>query len=305
MQEAITELCTKEDFDVVQLESSLFCQYSYPAHVKLLLDEHNIEYELLTRMARSERSLTRRLFNRIEADRFRRFERRAWDSVDGSLVCSERESEILRTYAPRTPVVVAPNGVDLDYFRPSSAAPEPLTAVFNGVLDYRPNFDAALYLVDEIWPQVLSARPEARLAIVGRARDADINALRRPSVDITGEVADIRPHLQRAAVVLAPLRMGGGTRLKIVEGLALGKAIVSTHVGCEGIAVRDREHLLIADDADAIAAAVLELFDDQSLAQRLGRRGRELVEAQYSWNVAGQRLHTLLATMVDSDREFV
>lgn len=306
MQDAITELCTQANFDVVQLESSLFCQYRYPAQVKLVLDEHNIEYELLARMARGERSLTRRLFNQIEANRFRRFERRAWKSVDGSLVCSERESAILQTHASRTPLAVVPNGVDLDHFRPSGDEPQPLTAAFNGVLDYRPNLDAAHYLLDEIWPRVLRGCPEAYLSIVGRAKDdAIINALRRPGVEITGEVEDVRPHLQRAAVVLAPLRMGGGTRLKIVEGLALGKAMVSTHIGCEGIRVRDQEHLLIADSADSFAAAVLQLFDDQVLAQRLGRRGRELVEAAYSWDVAGQNLRALLATMVESDLEFV
>jgi sugar transferase (PEP-CTERM/EpsH1 system associated) len=290
MQAAITELCSSGAFDIVQLESSLFCQYAFPSDVRLVLDEHNIEYEVLFRMYQNERSLPRRAFSWLEYVRFRRFEQEAWRDVDGCLVCSEREAEVLHAREQELPVTVVPNGVDIDHFRPALASPEPETVVFNGVLNYRPNLDAALHLVDDIWPLVLARCPDARLAIVGRAGDVDVSALRRPGVEVTGEVADVRPYLQRAAVEVVPLRMGGGTRLKVVEGLALGKAMVSTSLGCEGIAVRDREHLLIADDAASFADRIVALFVDPAWGERLGRAGRKLVEHTYSWDLAGERL---------------
>ena len=160
---------------------------------------------------------------------------------------------------------------DLDVFRPSRTPPEPRSVVFNGILDYRPNLDAANHLVDEIWPRVQRHSPGARLTIVGRGHPGDIQRLRRPGVAVTGEVPDVRPYLERAAVVAVPVRMGGGTRLKVLEGLAVGKPMVSTTLGCEGVTVRDGEHLLMADGADAFAAAIGRLFEHPGLGHALGR----------------------------------
>jgi glycosyltransferase involved in cell wall biosynthesis len=208
-------------------------------------------------------------------------------------VTSEREAGILEDHAPGTPVAVVPNGVDLELFRASPAATEPFTAVFNGVLDYRPNLDAALYLVDEIWPLVRRRCPLAQLLLVGRGSAADRRRLEREGVAVTGEVPDVRPYLERATVVLVPIRMGGGTRLKVVEGLAMGKAMVSTSLGCEGIAVRDGEHLLVADTPGDFAAAVVSLLEDPATARALGLAGRALMEESYSWELAGARLEGL------------
>jgi polysaccharide biosynthesis protein PslH len=298
VQRAIVELCARERFDVVQLESSLLCTFAVPEGPRLLLDEHNIEYEVFQRMCEGERSIPRRVFNRIEHARFRRFEQRWWTRVDGCVVTSDRELPVVRAHAPHTPVAVVPNCVDLDYFRPLANEVEPNTLVFNGILTYRPNLEAAHHLVEDIWPLVLRRRPDARLTLVGRADEADIRRLTRPGVVVTGEVPDIRPYLQRAAVVGVPVRIGGGTRLKVVEGLAMGKAMVSTSLGCEGIAVRDGEHLLIGDDATAFASRVVQLFESPNMRSALGRAGRSLVENQYSWELAGQRLQALYERVV-------
>jgi polysaccharide biosynthesis protein PslH len=298
MQQALDELCASESFDIVQLETSVLCALSVPANVKVVLDSHNIEYEVFQRMGEGETAVARRAFNRLEYERFRRFEQRCWRRVHGCAVTSDREEPIIRAYAPSTPIAVVPNAVDLDTFAPSAAGVEPGTVVFNGTLDYRPNVDAAQHLVEEIWPLVLNRYPKARLTIVGRGQEADLRRLRRPGVTVTGEVPDVRPYLTRAAIVAVPVRIGGGTRLKVVEGLACGKAIVSTSLGCEGIAVRDREHLLIADDAQAFAVRLLELFTDPGLGQALGAAGRRLAESQYSWELAGDRLEELYGRVV-------
>jgi glycosyltransferase involved in cell wall biosynthesis len=297
MQRAIDELCGNEHFDVIQLESSLLCTFAFPSAPRLVLDEHNIEYEVFQRMCESERSVPRRAFNRVEYLRFRRFEQHWWTKVNACIVTSDRELPIVRAQAPGTPVAVVPNGVDIDYFRPSRDDLEPCTLVFNGILTYRPNLDAAYHLVEDVWPLVRRQCPDAQLTIVGRAEAADVRRLRRPGVSVTGEVPDIRPYLARAAVVGVPVRIGGGTRLKVVEGLAMGKAMVSTSLGCEGVGVRDREHLLIGDDASAFAARVLELFEDPALGLSLGAAGRALIETDYSWELAGERLEALYRTV--------
>jgi polysaccharide biosynthesis protein PslH len=294
MQRAIHDICAAEGVDLIQLEGALLCSFATPGGIPVVLDEHNIDYEVFERMCESERSLLRRTFHRVEYRRFRRFEEQAWRRVAGCAVTSEREVPIVRAAAPANTTAVVPNGVDLEYF---TAADEhdalPCSLVFNGTLDYRPNVDAAQHLVNDVWPLIRERCPDATLNIVGRAPEAEARRLRRPGVTVTGEVPDLRPYLRRAAVIGVPVRMGGGTRLKVVEGLALGKAMVSTTLGCEGVGVRDGEHLLIGDGPEAFADRVLELFDDAERRERLGRAGRRLMEQRYSWDLAGERLDAL------------
>jgi glycosyltransferase involved in cell wall biosynthesis len=212
---------------------------------------------------------------------------------------SDREAEIVRRHAPDTPTFVVPNAVDIDYFRPGSAEVEPGTVVFNGVLDYRPNIDGVDFLIDEVMPLVRRRHPAARLTVVGRGSAADVEALRRRGVNATGEVADIRPYLGGAAVVAVPIRMGSGTRLKVVEGLAMAKPIVSTTLGCEGVGVRDGEHLLIGDTAEAFAERIGRLLDQPELGRALGAAGRDLMEREYSWQAAGLRLEEVYLRVAD------
>jgi polysaccharide biosynthesis protein PslH len=286
-------LCVTTSCDVVQIEATVLGGLSVPSAVRVILDEHNIEYEVFERMSEGERSLIRRMYNRWEYQRVRRFEQQCWTRVDGCVVTSEREEPVVQRVAPDIATAVVPNGVDLEYFLPTRDAVEPNSVVFNGTLGYRPNVDAAYHLVDEVWPLVLDGCPDAKLTIVGRASDSDRRRLTRPGVVVTGEVSDIRPYVQRAAVVAVPVRMGGGTRLKVVEGLAMEKAIVSTTLGCEGVAVRDGEHLLIGDGAGEFAARILECFANPELRARLGAAGRRLTEEEYSWRLAGERLDAL------------
>lgn len=302
MQEAIDEVCAGESFDIIQLESSFLCAFEFPAGPKLVLDEHNIESEVFRRMCESERSIPRRAFNRVEHARFRHWERRWWTRADGCVVSSDREVDAVRTAAPRTPLAVVPNGVDLEYFSPAGSPVQPRSLVFNGIMTYRPNLDAALYLLDEVWPHVRDACPDARLTIVGRGTQSALGGRRQAGVDLFDEVPDIRPHLQHAAVVAVPVRIGGGTRLKVVEGLAMGKAIVSTSLGCEGLAVRNDEHLVIADDPRAFAARCVELFGDPDRAEALGLAGRALMEREYSWDLIGDRLEALHRELLPAER---
>ena len=290
MQRVIDRLCAEKSFDIVQLESTLLALFEFPPEARIVIDEHNVDYEVYARMHETERSPLRRAFYRSQERRFERFEQRGWQEVAAVVATSEREAEIMRGHAPETPVTAVPNSVDVEYFRPDSTPVEPGTLVFNGVLDYRPNIDGVNFLVDEVLPLVQKHRPDVRLTVVGRGSEADVKALRRREVDATGEVPDVRPYLQGAEIVVVPIRMGSGTRLKVVEGLAMGKPVVSTTLGCEGVNVRDGEHLLIGDTAAAFAMQIVHLFEHPQVGEALGRAGRELTGREYSWDYAGERL---------------
>jgi glycosyltransferase involved in cell wall biosynthesis len=304
MQRAIDELLSSQRYDIIQLESSQMCGFRYPSTGALVLDEHNIEYELLQRMQQGERSWTRRLYNRVEYRKFRPIEQQFWRKVDGCAVTSEREEAIVQSNAPSTPVTVVSNGVDPDFFMPSGIDSEADTLVFNGLLSYRPNFDAASYLVEDVMPRIDRIRPGVTLTLVGYGTPSELESLRRPNVVLTGMVPDVRPYLERAAVVVVPIRMGGGTRLKVVEALAMAKAVVSTTIGCEGLRVRDGEHLLKADDANSFASSVALLLSDTARAETLGRAGRALMVGEYSWQRSAECLEDLyrrLASTSGSD----
>jgi sugar transferase (PEP-CTERM/EpsH1 system associated) len=285
MQSAMTELVAQQRFDVVQIESSHMSCYAVGAVPALVLDEHNLESEVFQRMCRAERSLPRRLFNGLEYRKVRREELRCWRRFDGCILTSERESTTVHQRVPSVTTAVVPNGVDLEYFHPSPQPAIPDSLVFTGLMRYRPNLDAVQYFVREVLPLLQRVRPGVRLTVVGSDVPAELARLAGPSVVITGRVPDVRPYLAAAAAVVVPLRMGGGTRLKVLEALAMGRAVVSTSIGCEGLRTEDGVHLLTADDPRSLAERILLVLSTPSLAEELGRRGRLLVEASYGWEM--------------------
>jgi glycosyltransferase involved in cell wall biosynthesis len=298
MQHALDELTGRECFDVIQVESSQMAGFDFPAGPALILDEHNVEHDLLRQVAAAEASLPRRLYQSVEYRKVRREEVAAWRRADGCTVTSLQDERSVREAAPTTPTRVVPNGVDLDHFTPGSGPVDPDAIVFVGSINYRPNTDAVLHFAERILPLVRLARPQATFHVVGQGAPELVRRLEGPRLHIVGGVADVRPHLAGAAVVAVPLRMGGGTRLKVLEALAMGQAVVSTSLGCEGIDVEQGRHLLIADDPEAFAAAVVRLMGDPDLRRELGLGGRDLVERRYGWTAAGATLEAFHAQVV-------
>ncbi len=293
MQEAINSEVGNGRFDIVQVEGSQLCSFEIPCGVAVVLDEHNVEYEVLHRMAEGERTPLRRAFSAVEYRKFRRVEQQWWRRADGVAVTSERELPTVERHAPGTKVVVVPNAVDPDEFKAHGGDPDPGSVLFFGTLGYRPNIDAVEWLLDNVLPELLLLHPGATVTVVGHGEEHDLDRFRRPGVLVTGRVPDVRPYLQRAAVTATPVRIGGGTRLKVLEALAMGKAVVSTTLGCEGLDVAHGEHVLVADDATGFAAAIARLLADPSEGARLGTAGRRLVVQKYSWNIATRSLEAL------------
>ncbi|OLC26249.1 MAG: hypothetical protein AUH40_04525 [Chloroflexi bacterium 13_1_40CM_65_17] len=304
MQEAIDRVLATERFDVVQVESSLMAGYRFPADVTVILDEHNLEYELLERSSRAERSLPRRVYSWLEYVKFRREEQLLWQRAAGCVLTSEREADVVRALASAPPVAVVPNGVDIDHFRPDfqSGRPDSNSIVFTGLMTYRPNADGAAYFIRHVLPRIRRVRPEVTFTAVGWGGLPE--ALLSPRVRATGRVDDVRPFLARAGAVVVPLRMGSGTRLKVLEALAMGRPVVSTSLGCEGLHAHHGEHLLVADEPDSFAEAVLAILADVERGRELGARGRALVEASYGWDSVARRLEAFHAERVgDHGRE--
>jgi sugar transferase (PEP-CTERM/EpsH1 system associated) len=290
MQRTLREVMARERFDLIQIESSQLAVFEYDARALLVVDEHNVEYELLYRMFQTEHSAVRRAYNWIEYQKFRREETRTWRRVSGCVTTSRREEEIVRQHAAATSVVTVPNAVDVEYFRPSDQLVDNNVVVMTGLMKYRPNVDAAQYFAGEILPRIRAVRPDVQFVVVGGDPADEVRRLAGSHVIVTGSVPDVRPYVDTAAVVVVPLRMGSGTRLKVLEGLSMAKPMVSTSVGCEGIDVADGEHLLIRDDAQAFAQGVLDLLQDCDLAAKLGARGRQLVHRQYQWTTVVEQL---------------
>jgi polysaccharide biosynthesis protein PslH len=251
--------------------------------VPVVLFEHNVEHVIWRRMARVEPRPWRRALLDVEAWKMRWAERRACAAADLVVAVSDDDRRRLQALAPRARCVAIPTGVDTSYFQPASRPEVPHRLVFTGSMDWYPNEDAILYFVNGILPRIRAELPDVTVSVVGRNPSARLRAAAPAGVIVTGTVDDIRPYVDEAALYVVPLRAGGGTRLKIFEALAMGKAVVSTSVGAEGLAVTRGRDIAIADQPDEFARSVVALLRDPARRQALGRNGRLLVQRRYSW----------------------
>ncbi len=293
-QRAIDETLAADRFDVVSVEGALLAIYRFAREGRrpvLCLDEHNIEYDLLRRIATAEGSAWRRAYSAVNWRKLRREELRAWRTFDGCAVTSERDEELLRSGVPGARTAVVPNGVDVESFAPMTGeARDPKTILFFGAISYYPNTEALLFFFRKILPIVRVRHPGVKVKVVGPKPPESILAWKSDDVEITGLVDDVRPHIARACCVIAPLRIGGGTRLKILEAMAMGRAVVSTSIGAEGLAVTPEKDILLGDTPEDFAAQIGRVFGDPALVGRLGAAARDLVVARYSWQASVRRL---------------
>lgn len=260
-----------------------------------VIDEHNVECRIVERLA--ERTAKRWLapYYRLQARRMRAWEARMAATADRVLAVSETDALELRRMAPKTPVELIRNGVDLDYFAPPEGGrrPRPGQLVFTGSMNWLPNQDAIQFFVEQVLPVLEREHPREggwRLDVVGHSPPPAIRALAREGINITGTVDDVRPYVHGAQVYVVPIRIGGGSRLKILEAFAMEIPVVSTAVGCEGLDCEDGVQLRIADEPEQLATAVAELTHDGETAAALAARGRRHAIDHFSWGAIGRRL---------------
>jgi len=270
------------------------------ARVPVVLFAHNVEHLIWKRLCEAERRMWRRGLLGVEWRKVRRYEAGVCARARLTLAVSEADRVLLAAIAPGARVSAIPTGVDTDYFAPAGVPETAGHVVFTGSMDWYPNEDAVLYFIDAILPSIRREAPDVVLTVAGRNPTARLRAAAEGAgVRVTGTVEDVRPYLARAAVCVVPLRVGGGTRLKIFEALAMGKAVVSTSVGAEGLPLIAGEHFLRADDPADFAHAVVRLLRDRDLRRRLGLTGRRLVEARYAWAQVTREFEARCEEVVD------
>ena len=260
--------------------------------VPVVAVHQNVESALLRRRAANESSLPRRAYLRMQAHLMETEERRWSPRVALNLAVSDADAAELRALVPNARFEMIPNGVDVDTFVPSKVPVED-DIVFVGGMSWFPNADALEFFDEAILPLVRARDESVKVTWVGRAKPEVVERYATRRIQLTGHVDDIRPYVAKAACYVVPLRIGGGTRLKILDAWAMGKAVVSTSVGCEGLEAVDGQNILIRDDPAAFAAAVSTVLHDTGLRLALERNARITAERLYSWDVIGERMRRL------------
>ncbi len=300
--EKLTAILTRTPFDLVQIESLEMAVYlplvqRVQPQTPIIYDSFNAEYALQRSIYWAERGDVRRwvgaLYSWVQWRRLTHFERQVCRSVAHVIAVSDADAAAFRHLAPEARVSVVPNGIYAARYAELDGSLDlgEAALVFTGSMSYRPNVDAALWFADEVLGRVRARVPQAKFFVVGSKPHARLNALReRDEVQVTGWVPDVAPFLSAATVYVVPMRMGSGTRLKLLQALAAGKAVVSTSIGAQGLAVQDGQQLRLADSAADFAQAVVELLQDPAQRAALGQAGQEFVRAHYDWAVIAPRL---------------
>jgi glycosyltransferase involved in cell wall biosynthesis len=295
MRQTVADLIAREQYD------RIICDFPFPAPnipdmTRAVLFQHNVETMIWRRHAAAAPDPLRRAYLEMQARRMFAFERDLCRRAAYVIAVSAKDANTMRQEFGISHVDDVPTGVDIEFFaRPQD--PEPQTdIVFLGSMDWMANVDGAGWFASEVLPLIRQQRPDCRLALVGRDPSPAVQQLAQgdPRILVTGTVPDVRPWLWGASVSIVPLRVGGGTRLKIFEAMAAGTATVSTTIGAEGLPVEHNRHLLIADTAPAFAAACIDLMNDGGRRQRLSFEAWELVKNRYSWESAALRFEQLL-----------
>jgi sugar transferase (PEP-CTERM/EpsH1 system associated) len=314
MESTIKQLTQSRMFDVIHFEMLHAGQYlqalpnpevavsrspersegkAKQSRVPTLLSLQNIDSSIWRRLAQQTDNPLKKLAFWMQYRSFRRYERLMAGKFTACACVSEEDKNLLTDLCPGIFIEVIPNGVDVESYKPDHSLTEESTIVYTGSMDWLPNEDAVLYFQEQIFPLIKAQIPNVKFCIVGQNPTERVKQLRSDSVIVTGMVDDVKPYIAKASVYVVPLRIGGGTRLKILEALAMEKAVVSTTIGCEGLQLTLNKDILIADEPENFARLVIQLAQDEKFRQRLGKSGRRQVEEKYDWRSIGKQLNEL------------
>jgi len=291
---AVDSLVSSRTFDLVHCEWTPYAHnmLHLAGRIPLMLMTHNVESLIWARSYAMAKNPAKKAYIGLQWLKMERFEASACRRFDEVGCVSEEDALVMRDRFGCRNVAVVPNGVDPDYFAPGGTAPSPHSMVFTGSMDWRPNQDGIGWFVKEVLPLVRKNLPDASLDVVGRNPPTDLTRLwlSQEGVTVSGTVPDVRPHIARASLYVTPLRVGGGSRLKILEALAMGLPVLSTTVGAEGLQLCDGEHLVLRDDPQSFARQAVAMLAEPERYVDMARRGRERVLEQYGWDGIAPRL---------------
>ena len=301
-QRHVSRIVASGDIDVIHVDTlGLVPFVDKLREVPCVLTHHNIESMLMGRRAEVETRTLAKWFLEREAEKLRSYERAVSRRFDANILVSGTDEQALCSAVPEVITSVVSNGVDTDYFTPQGEQ-DSLTLIYTGGLNMFANLDAVLFFLREIWPLVSAEEPSVRFMVIGQDPPHELREMgkRDPRIEVMGYVADVRPFVTQAAVYVVPLRVGGGTRLKVLDAMAMGKAIVSTSVGCEGIHASPGEHLLVVDNPAHFARTVIDLLRNRTRRVLLGQAARRLVETCYAWPIIGRALQNTYKAAIES-----
>jgi len=289
-------------YEVVIAEYPWMGQYIHHANnIKKILVEHNVEYAFWYQVMKTTKFSRAKVHYLLEWLTLLRYEKRICRRFDICVVMSEIDRDKLLSLDPHLEVVVIPNGVDTGYFEFKPDGRPSTNLIYIGAMNNLTNIDAVLYFNREIYPRIKKEIPDVQFTIIGGNPTPQVLTLMNDaSISVTGYVDDVRPFADKGTIFVVPLRIGSGTRLKILEALAMGIPIVTTSLGIEGIQARNGEHLLIADTPQEFARCVIELLQDKQFRLRLAAEGRKLVERKYDWRVIGNQMDKLIQHLTSS-----
>jgi len=296
MQKKIDKHLKEYSYDALLVEFSQMGYYTLDTDIPSLVDQHNVEYEIMRRTYETEQNWLRKYLAYNEWKKYHHQEIENCKKFSACVTTSRRDAEILQERAPELHCHVVPNGVDSTFFTPNEASGSPVEdgnmILFTGTISYYPNVEGILWFYKSIWPLIIEKRPQTVFCIAGKSPSAEVQAIADTdeSVIVTGLVDDMRDYYNRASVVVVPLRVGGGTRLKILEAMSMSKAIVSTSIGAEGIEHTNGTNISIKSSPQEFSDAVVEILNDSVLRKELGRNARDLIDAKYDWVAVGEKL---------------
>ena len=293
---ALQEMLQSNDYDLIHFDTiSLLPYFDEVKHLPTVLDHHNIESHMLLRRADNENNMLKKWYFRQEGQRLEKIEKQICPQFSLNITCSEIDSQRLHEIAPASRVEVVPNGVDVEYFCPDKAIVQKKRLLFIGTLNWYPNIEAVRFIARELWPKLKAVLPGISVDIIGAQPPEDIVNLGNTDNDfnVHGFVDDILPYMNEAAVYVCPIMDGGGTKLKVLDALSMGKALVAHEIACEGINVKNGKNVIFAKSVDEYVVAIKRLIEDDELRRRMGLEARKLIEEEYAYDKVGRKLSGL------------
>jgi len=295
-EERLKTILKKTDFDFIHFDTISLAPFKHLCGTTpSSLDHHNIESHMLYRRASKESNILKKAYFYQEGKRLERYEKLFCPQFTFNFTCSEIDTQRLLDISPSSKAHTIPNGVDTDYFKPDSSYTKSNRLIFAGTLSWYPNIEAVDFIASEIWPKIKSKFPETYLDIIGANPPGNIIELAKhdPQFNVHGFVDDIRPLLNEAKCYVCPIKDGGGTKLKIVDALSMGMAIVADEIACEGINVSDKKNVLFASSPQEYLTAIENVFTNSDKQQNLEQEARILAEKEYSYDMIGKQLADL------------
>jgi polysaccharide biosynthesis protein PslH len=297
----LSQWLAEKKYDVVHFDTVSLIPFfnQIPRGIAKVLDHHNIESHMLLRRADNEKNLLKKVYFLQEGYRLQHYEKRFCPQFELNITCSDIDTDRLRTLSPASSVLTVPNGVDLNYFKPDGSETAPNRLIFIGTMTWYPNIEAVLYIAEQLWHSLRQHHPDLEIDIIGANPPERIRNLAQthPGFNVHGFIDDVRPYLNRATVYVCPIRDGGGTKLKILDAMAMGKCIVAHPIACEGIKVTNGTDVCFAEHNADFVNQIDAMLRNQNARQAIGVRARVLMESHYGYEAIGKQFSATLETL--------